>query len=258
MDSTLDDKLTEGPFASLEEQLSNLAHEAGVNPRDPQTGIETLGPPLPTIRAFSDWRYLAFVGALLAASIGFSAWWWSSSVHTETLAPLDPAPLIHAAPTPDVLSSDFAQRLQPIAHDLATLRETVAQLEMRQAQLVRDNENVANQLKANQAEIARNNDIIDQIKASQIRAARESEAVTERLNASQEQLARVIANASEPKVIPEEPKASPEEPKVTSEIPLPRPRQPTNVAQTHNSVPPPARPQAKKPQPTLGWPWSAR
>ncbi|WP_234680981.1 hypothetical protein [Bradyrhizobium monzae] len=258
MDSTLDDKLTEGPFASLEEQLSNLARDARVHPRDPQTGIETLGRPLPTIRYFSDWRYLAFVGSLLAASIGFAAWWWSSSVYTETIAPSDPAPLTQAAPTAIAQSSDFAQQLQSMAHDLATLRETVAQLEMRQGQLVRDNENVANQLKASQAEIARNNDIIDQIRATQIRAARESETVAERLNASQEQLARVIANASEPKLIPEEPKVSPEEPKVTSEIPLPRPRQPTNIAQTHNSAPPPARPQAKKPQPALGWPWSAR
>lgn len=29
MDSTLNDKLSEGMFASLEEQLSNLAREAG-------------------------------------------------------------------------------------------------------------------------------------------------------------------------------------------------------------------------------------
>lgn len=258
MDSTLDDKPTEGPFASLEEQLSNLAREARVDPRDPQTGIETLGPPLSTIRAFSDWRHLAFVGALLAASVGFSAWWWSSSLHTETIAPSGPAPLIQAAPTADVLWSDFAQQLQPIAHDLATLRETVAQLEMRQGQLVRDNENAANQLKASQAEIARNNDIIDQIRAAQIWAARESEKVTERLNASQEQLARVIANAPEPKVMPEEPKVSPDEPKVTPEIPLPRPRQPTNVAQRHKPAPTSAQPQVIKPQPALGWPWSAR
>ena len=46
--------------------------------------------------------------------------------------------------------------------------------------------------------MARNNSIIDQIKATQIQMARESQTLTERLNASQEQLARVIANASEP------------------------------------------------------------
>ena len=96
--------------------------------------------------------------------------------------------------------------------------------------MVRDNENVASHLKASQEEMARNNNIIEQIKATQIQMARESETVTERLNASQEQLANVIANASEPKVMPEEPK-------VMSEIPLPRPRQPANIAQTQKPAP---------------------
>jgi hypothetical protein len=251
MDSTLDDKLAEGQFASLEEQLSNLAREAGVNPSDPPTSMKTFRAPPATIHELADWRYLAFVGSLLAASIGVAAWWWSSSVHTETMAPSDPAPLTQAAPkdaaptnvapTAVALSSDLVQQLQPIARDLAALRQAVEQLEMRQDQLVRDNENVASQLKA-----------------TQIQMARESETVTERLNASQEQLARVIANASEPKVMPEEPKVSPEEPKVMPEIPVPRPRRSTNVAQTHKPAPTPARPQAKKPQPSSAWPWSVR
>jgi outer membrane murein-binding lipoprotein Lpp len=258
MDSTLDDKLTEGPFASLEEQLSNLAREARVTHSGPPTSIETFSPPPPTIHELADWRYLAFVGSLLAASIGVVAWWWSSSVHTEAMAPSDPAPLTQASPTAVALSSDFAQQLQPIAHDLAALRQAVAQLEMRQGQLVRDNENVASQLKASQAEMERNNNIIDQIKATQIRVERESETVTERLNANQEQLARVIANASELKVMPEESQVSREEPKVTPEIPVPRPRRPTNVAQTHKPAPTPARPQVNKPQPSSAWPWSVR
>ena len=96
-----------------------------------------------------------------------------------------------------------------MARDLAALRQTVEQLKVRQEQLVRDNENLASQLKASQEEMARNNSIIDQIKATQIQMARESQTLTERLNASQEQLARVIANASEPKVMPEEPKVMP-------------------------------------------------
>ena len=275
MDTTRDDKLAEGEFASFDEQLSNLAREAGVNPSDPPTSMKTFRAPRATIHGLADWRYLAFVGSLLAASIGVAAWWWSSSVHTETMAPSDPAPLTQAAPkdaaptnvapTAVALSSDFAQQLQPIARDLAALRQAVEQLEMRQEQLVRDNENVASQLKASNAEMARNNNIIDQIKATQIQMARESETVTERLNASQEQLARVIANASEPKVTPEEPKVtpeepkvSPEEPKVMPEIPVPRPRRSTNVAQTHKPAPTPARPQAKKPQPSSAWPWSVR
>src|SRR5258706_12321063 len=96
---------------------------------------------------------------------------------------------------------------------------------------------------------SRNNSIIDQIKATQIQMARESQPLTERLNASQEQLARVIANASEPKVMPEEPKESPEEPKGMPETQLPRPRHSANVAQPQNPPPTPARPQPKKPKP---------
>ena len=96
-----------------------------------------------------------------------------------------------------------------MARDLAALRQTVEQLKVRQEQLVRDNENLASQLKASREEMARNNSIIDQIKATQIQMARESQTLTERLNASQEQLARVIANASEPEAMPEAPKVMP-------------------------------------------------
>ena len=122
--------------------------------------------------------------------------------------------------------------------------------------MVRDNESVASQLKASQAEIARNNIVVEQIKASQTQAERESQAVTERLNESQKQLALIIATSSEPKMSPEEPKGSPEEPKAVPETPVPRPR-PTNLAQTHKPVSAAARPQASKPQSPV-WPWSQR
>ena len=219
MDSTLNDKLAEGQVASLEEQLSNLAREAGVGPSVPPASMKTSRAPPATIHRLADWRYVAFVGSLLAASIGVAAWWWSSSAHTAMMAPSDPAPLTQAAPETDApkdvaptavaLSSELAQQLQPMARDLAALRQAVEQLKVRQEQLVRDNENLASQLKASREEMARNNSIIDQIKATQIQMARESQTLTERLNASQEQLARVIANASEPKAMPEEPKVMP-------------------------------------------------
>jgi hypothetical protein len=252
----------------LEQQLSNLAREAGFSPSAPPANMKTSRAPLATIHRLADWRSLAFVGSLLAASIGVAAWWWSSSVATAMMAPSDPAPLTQAAPeaagpkdlapTAVALPSELAQQLQPMARDLAGLRQTIEQLEVRQDQLVRDNENLASQLKASREEMARNNGIIDQIKATQIQMARESQTLTERLNASQEQLARVIANASEPKAMPEAPKVMLEEPKVMPEIPLPRPRQSANVAQTQKPAPTPARPQAKNLQPSLAWPWSVR
>ena len=262
MASTLNDKFAEGQAASMEQQLSNLAREAGIGPSVPSTSMKTSRPPPATSHRLADWRHAAFVGSLSAASIGVAAWWWSSSADTAMMAPSDPTPLTQAAPETDApkdvasaavaLSSELAQQLQPMARDLAALRQTVEQLKVRQEQLVRDN--LTSQFEASREETARNNGIVDQIKATQIQMARESQTLTERLNASQEQLARVIANASEPKVTPEEPKVSPEERKVMPEIPLPRPRQLANVAQT----PTPARPQAKKPQPSLAWPWSVR
>ncbi len=267
MDSTLDDSLAEGQIASLEEQLSNLTREAGVSPSAPPTSMKTSRAPLATIHRLADWRYVAFVGSLMAASIGVAAWWWSSSVDTAMMAPSDPAPLTQAAPeaaalkdvapTDVALSFELAQQLQPMARDLAALRQTVEQLKVRQEQLVRDNENLTSQFEASREEMARNNSIVDQIKANQIQMARESQTLTERVNASQEQLARDIASASEPKATSEAPKMMPEEPKVMPEIPLPRPRRSTNVSQTTLQQPT-ARPQAKKPQTSLAWPWSVR
>jgi hypothetical protein len=257
MDSTLDDRFAEGQIASLEEQLSNLAREAGVSPSAPPTSMKTSRAPPATIHRLADWRYVAFGGSLLAASIGVAAWCWSSSVDMAKTAPLDPAPK-DVAPTAVALSSGLAQQLQPMVRDLAASRQTVEQLKMRQEQLVRDNENLASQLKASQEEMARNNGTIDEIKATQIRMARESQMLTGRLNASQEQLARVIANASEQRAVPEVSKVNPEEPKVMPEIPLPRPRQSANLAQTQKPAPTPARPQAQKPQPPFAWPWSVR
>ena len=263
MDSTLNDKFAEGQIASLEQQLSNLEHEAGISPSAPPTSMKTSRPPPATIHRLADWRYVALVGSLLAASIGVAAWWWSSSVDTAMMAPSDPTPLTQAAPeaaapTAVALSSELAQQLQPMARDLAALRQTVEQLKVRQEQLVRDNENLTSQFEASREEMARNNSVVDQIKATQIQMARESQTLTERVNASEEQFARVIASVSEPKAMPEAPKVSPEEPKVMPEIPLPRPRQSATVAQTQKPTPTPARPQAKKPQPLLAWPWSVR
>ncbi|KRR20458.1 hypothetical protein CQ14_27040 [Bradyrhizobium lablabi] len=273
MKSMLNDRPAEGPIASLEEQLSNLARD-GVNASAPPASTKRS----PTSRAMlqADWHYVAFVGCLLAACIGVAAWWWSSPVDTAMMATSDPAPLTRdasapvapapIAPTAVALRSELSQQLlQPMVQDLAALSQTVEQLRARQEQLIRDNETLVSQLKASREEAARNSGIIDQIKADQTQMVRESQTFTEQLNASQEQLARVIANASEPKAMPEaEPKAvpeplamvSPEAPKVMPDIPLPRPRQPATVGQAQRPAPTAQRSQARKPQPLFAWPWS--
>ncbi|WP_375783752.1 hypothetical protein ACE10Z_28645 [Bradyrhizobium sp. Pha-3] len=261
MGATLDDKVADGRPTSLEEQLSNFAREAGVKPSSPPNNMKVLGALPATIHRLADWRYAASVGFVLLASIGGAAWWWSSAGTPAVLSP-KPSPLAQVPPkdiAPNVvaLSLDFAQQLQPMARDLAALRQAVEQLQLRQEQLARDNESAASQLKASQVEIARNNDVIDQIKAAQIQMAQEGKTMTERLNASQEQLASLIANASAPKAEPEEPKQTLDQPQASPEIPLPRPRRPTNVTQTPKRAPNAARPQANKPQPSA-WPWSVR
>jgi len=276
MNPMLDDGLAEEQIVSLEEQLSNL-RDAGFGPKAPPASMKESSATLATIQAH--WHYVAFVVFLLAASVGLAAWWWSSSVDTARMTASDPAVLTlvapdAVAPTAVALRSELQQQLQPMARDLAALSQTVEQLKARQEQLIRDNENLASQLKESREESARNNGIIFQIRADQIQMARENQTLTERLNASQDQLARVIANASEPKAMPEAspttspeqpktmPEASPavssEEPKVVPDIPLPRPRQSANVVQTQRPARPPERPQAKKPQPSISWPWSTR
>jgi outer membrane murein-binding lipoprotein Lpp len=283
MNSMLDGRPEEARMiANLEEQVSNLTREVGVIPSAPPASVKR-SPTTPAATK-TNWHYVASVGCLLAACIGVAAWWWSSFVGTAKMPPSDPVRLTRAAPAtvaPDAVAPTAAalhsllpQQLQPMAQDLAALSQTVEQLKARQEQLIHDNENLASQLKASREETARSNSIIDQIKADQIQMARESLTFTERLDASQEQLARVIANASAPKAIPEaepkampeppptasteEPKLSPEEPKVMPDIPLPRPRQSANVAQMHRPAPTPQRSQARKPQPSLAWPWSVR
>src|SRR5262245_54777617 len=128
MKSILDDKLEEGQITSLEEQLSNLAREAGVNPSAPPASMKKSPATLATIKA--DWHYVAFVGSLLAALIGVAAWWWSSPVDTAMETPSEPTLLTRAAsapvaPTDVALHSLLSQQLQPMAQDLAALNQTV-------------------------------------------------------------------------------------------------------------------------------------
>jgi len=261
--ASMDDKLAEWEIANLEEQFSSLAREAGFSPPAPPTGMKTGSATLASRLRSADWRYAAFAGSLLAASIGVAAWWWSSQAHTTMVAPSAPISLTQAAaeaaapkdaaPAAVTMSAALEQQLQPMARDLAALRQTVEQLKVRQEQLVRDNETLARQFEAGREEMARNNGIIDQIKSTQIEMARESQTLAERVNASQEQLREQLARVA---ASPSESKLSPEAPKVMPEIPLPRPRQSASVARTQKPAPSRVRPQATKPQPS--WPWSPR
>jgi hypothetical protein len=259
MDFTPNDKI----IAGLDRELSSLRRELEDDSADPPASIDRFhGTPATTAHRLTNWRHVAFFGSLVAAFIGIAIWWWSPSAHSTMTAASASVPLTQpatkdGAPIAPALSSDLAQQLQTMTRDLAALRQAVEQLNQRQEQFVRDNDNVTNQLKASHEEIARNNSAVDQIKETQILMARESQALTDRLNGSEKQPARVVANA-EPTVTNEEPTVSAEEPKVMPEIPLPRPRQPAAVAQMLRPAPTSVRAQAQKPQPSLAWPWSTR
>ncbi len=259
MDFTPNDKI----IAGLDRELSSLRRELEDNPTDPPASINRFhGAPATTTHRLTNWRHVAFFGSLVGASIGIASWWWSPSANStmnagSALAPLTQPATKDGAPITPARSSDLAQHLQTMTRDLAALKQAVEQMNERQEQFVRDNDNVTNQLKASQEQVARNNSAVDQVKETQILMARESQALTDRLNASEKQPTRGVANA-EPTETTEEPKVSAEEPKVMPEIPLPRPRQPAAVAQMLRPAPNSARAQAQKPQPSLAWPWSMR
>ena len=95
--ASMDDKLAGWQVANLDEQFSNLARETGFTPPAPPTGATTARAAPATRLRSADWRYLAFAGALLAASIAAAVWWWSSQAHTAMVASSAPTPLRQAA-----------------------------------------------------------------------------------------------------------------------------------------------------------------
>ena len=94
------------------------------------------------------------------------------------------------APTAAAMAPDLAQSIQMITRELANVEQGIDQLKTGQAQMVRDNAELAEHLKATQ-EMARNNaDLAEQLKASHEQMA----TIAEQLKQSQEQIARLVAS----------------------------------------------------------------
>jgi hypothetical protein len=94
------------------------------------------------------------------------------------------------APTAAPMAPDLAQSIQMITRGLANVEQGIDQLKTGQAQMVRDNAELAEHLKATQ-EMARNNaDLAEQFKASHEQMAN----IAEQLKQSQEQIARLVAS----------------------------------------------------------------
>jgi hypothetical protein len=211
--------------AQFEDQISQLLRDvAQDNPSDSDTVA-------PAPRRLPDgW---ALRGILLAGCIGVVTLVWlqlsSGDTAKTTTAASKPAPLAQAATEdvpPTAAMSLLTKQLQSISLDLATLARRVEQLEVTQDRL-RDNANVANQLKASQEQmtgvIAK---LSEQLNASQEQISRNNANVAEQLKASQEQLVSVLAQAEQDRQ------------KISASTPPPQ-----TAAPTGRSPPPPASPQ---------------
>jgi hypothetical protein len=92
------------------------------------------------------------------------------------------------APTPAPMAPDLAQSIQMITRELANVEQGIDQLKTGQAQMVRDNAELAQHLKATQ-EVARHNaELAEDLKAAQAQMARDNVNFAEQLKASQEQI----------------------------------------------------------------------
>ena len=108
-----------------------------------------------------------------------------SSQAQTTLQPAAPV-----APTAAPMAPDLAQSIQMITRELANLEQGIDQLKTGQAQMVRDNAELAEHLKATQEMVRNNADLAEQLKASHEQMAN----IAEQLKQSQEQITRLVAS----------------------------------------------------------------
>jgi hypothetical protein len=101
------------------------------------------------------------------------------------------------APTAGPMAPDLAQSIPMITRELANVEQGINQLKTSQAQMVRDNAELAEHLKDTQ-EVARHNaELAEDLKAAQSRMARDNVNFAEQLKASQEQIANIAEQLRE-------------------------------------------------------------
>jgi phosphatidylserine/phosphatidylglycerophosphate/cardiolipin synthase-like enzyme len=112
-----------------------------------------------------------------------------TSAQAQTTGPRA-APAVSAAAPP---VADLAQSMAAVAHQLAEAERVIDALKTRQAQLIRENAELDEHLKATQ-EIARHNaDVVDDIKSVQAQMALDNANLAERLKAGQGQVTNMAA-----------------------------------------------------------------
>jgi len=125
------------------------------------------------------------------------------------------------APTAALMAPDLAQSIQMITRELANVEQGIDQLKTGQAQMVRDNAELAEHLKATQEMVRNNADLAEQLKASHEQMAN----IAEQLKQSQEQTARLVASEQKqpPRTLASSPIANPTR-KLVAKRPSPRVR----------------------------------
>jgi hypothetical protein len=112
-------------------------------------------------------------------------------------APITLQRAVPEAPTTAPIAPDLAQSIQMIARELANAEQGIDQLKAGQAQMVRDNVELAEHLKAT-LEMARHNaDLAEDLKAAQAQLARDNVNFAEQLKTSQEKMANIAEQLKE-------------------------------------------------------------
>jgi hypothetical protein len=101
---------------------------------------------------------------------------------------LQPAP---TAPIAAPMAPELAQKIEMIARELANVEQGIDQLKTVQSQMVRDNAELAEHLKATQEIGRRNADLIEDLKAAEAQMARDNSKLAEQLKESQDQMASI-------------------------------------------------------------------
>jgi hypothetical protein len=225
-------------------RFSKLAREAESHRSEPRTA--SVNPVRPAVSgtkiSLGGWALRGFAGILLAAGIGAAANTWLGSRGDAAKSPL-PQPAL-PAPTAAVLSPELTPLLQSMARDLASMGKEIEQLKAGRELVARDNANVSELTRG----VAR---LSEQLKASQEQVARDNANVAEQIKAIQDQLGRIISQASEHNAPPRVAAASPRPaaPVVRKPVPLlsspqataqPKAEKPKLSSTSRPPAPPPA------------------
>jgi chromosome segregation ATPase len=123
------------------------------------------------------------------------------------------------------MAPDLAQSIQMMARELAYLEQGIDQLKTGQAQMVRENGELTEHLKAMQEMAHHSTDLAEDLKAARAQMARDNVNFVETLTASQEQIANIAGQLKESQEQIARPVASEQRqrPRTPASSPLPIP-----------------------------------